>query len=87
MAIVGGIIAAVLATCNTKSAKDGKSPLGEPSGDGGMVVTPPDGPPAVAPSDVGQYEMTRDTLQQSSRGVDDANTREADRAPIGDRGN
>lgn len=87
MAIVGGIIAALLAIRNTKSAKDGRSPLGEPSDAGGMVVTPPDGSLAVAPPDAGQYETTRDALPQSSRGVDDANTREADRAPIGDRGN
>src|SRR5439155_5885373 len=88
MDIIGGIVAALIAMRNTASVEDGTSAHSGPSDAGSMVATPPDGALAVTSPDAGQHETTRDTLQQSSKGVDDdANPTEADRAPVGDRGN
>lgn len=87
MAIIGGIVAALVTMRNTASVEDETSARGGPSDAGGVVATPPDGAPAVTSPDAGQHETTRDTLQQSSKGVDDANPTEADRAPVDDRGN
>jgi len=82
--LVGGIMAALLATRNSTSVENLTSALSDA---GVVVVAPPDGALGKVPPDAAPHETPTDMLQQPSWGEHDANPTEADRPRTYDRGN